>query len=411
MMILRLYLGNGVLCESRIKTGWLVIVSGKNQPDILIADDLHTHLYGCLTAVDIWELGRTVWKYRIERLEAYAARFAAAFGYRPDFARYWVEDHGSELIASEWMCKGRHNFEQFEARFGLAIALFPISPARDDLRVLEAVMHRHALERRRYVEYRLVYPPSPSKLDLGEYLSGLCSSMARFASEHGGSFKPRLALSLSRDPVYAMEQYHHVRNWVEAAPAELTAFVTGIDFSGYEEAYEADGLIPIAKRIHEDNRTNPRRALALLVHAGETMEDKQTAKALARIEAAVAMGAHRIGHATAAGISFASGSLEEQMQQRIFERLSGPSAPVIECCISSNMCLAGVGNPSVHPARGFMERGLRVCFATDDPGIFGTDASLEAKVAISCVGEKGFISASVEAAHARSEILSGRSDQ
>ena len=374
--------------------------------------DLHLHLYGCLTPEDISDLGQDIWHLRRDRLEAYSARYDQAFGRRPDYESYWSEQDSDNRnpnnIARDFLCTTPATFQQFEAKFGLPIALFPISSARDDLRVLQRVMTRHRAEGRHHVEYRVVYPPAsvPSSYSLMIHLNGLCAAMDRFDLESGGVFEPRLALSLSREPTLAMDQYKEIKSWQESTPSKWKRVLTALDFSGYEEDFTADGLEAVARRLHIDNAATPKDALALLIHAGETMEKISVPDGVRRIEAAAKMGAHRIGHAVAMGAPCDEAT--RLFQDRTRAWIATQTSCVIECCLTSNLMLAGVGNLQSHPVRQFLADGLRVCFATDDPGVFGTDSRQEAAKAISLIGNNQFEKTNLETPNWRSEILCGR---
>lgn len=377
--------------------------------DQLIRHDLHVHLYGCLTPRDILDLGRDVWRERLDRLQFFSHRYESAFGVRPDFTSYWGDDAGAENLARDFLCTSPSSFEQFESRFALPIALFPVSHARDDLRVLGRVMERHREEGIVHAEYRFVYPPvTPltAGYSLKEHLDGLCLRMAEFEAESSGAFEPRLALTLSRDPDLGMLQYLSLKSWQEASPLALKRHLTGIDFSGYEETSDAGGIRDICAKLHSDNSKDPRDALALLIHAGETTENGSVSDGVRRVEMAARMGAHRIGHAVALGASCDEETRAQQ--ERVRRWIAGETKSVIECCITSNIVLAGVSDVLAHPVRGFVADGLRVCLATDDPGIFATDATSEYTKATQVLGpvEAFRILGSATAYH--STVLSGR---
>ena len=377
--------------------------------DALIHTDLHVHLYGCLTPLDVWELGRDRWQGRIERLEAWASRLDRCTGTRPAWTDYWRDEDGAQALADDFLCTRAMRFEEFEARFGLAIALFPISPERDDLRVLRRVMESHRLEGRRHVEYRYVYPPAMASRSswlanytIKDHLDGLCRLMGEFEAESGGSFEPRLALSISREPSEAMVQYEKIKSWQSATSPGLNRFLTAIDFSGYEEAWDfahVMALAPVCERLHADNRENPRDALALLIHAGETMETISASQGVDRVMAAVRLGAHRVGHAVALG--FAPESRRH---------VATETSCVIESCITSNMVVAGVADATRHPVRQFVADGMRVCLATDDPGIFSTDARREYALAESIIGREACERIVAASATYRSAVLAGRDE-
>jgi len=375
----------------------------------MIRHDLHVHLYGCLSPEDIWALGRDLWRDRRGRLDAFAQRFQAAFGVDPNYESYWMDDSGAANLARDFLCTTPSSFEQFESKFALPIALFPVSHARDDLRVLRRVMERHRDEGLVHVEYRFVYPPvTPltAGYSLKEHLDGLCRGMAEFEAESSGVFEPRLALSLSRDPGLGMEQYLSIKSWQEASSPVLKRHLTGIDFSGYEETSDARDIRNICATLHSDNSKVPRDALALLIHAGETTESSSVADGIRRVEMAARMGAHRIGHAVALGADCDDET--RAVQSRVRRWIADETKSVIECCITSNIALAGVRDVLAHPIRGFVADGLRVVLATDDPGIFATDANLEFEKAIEVLGEVEAFRILGSASNYHSTVLSGR---
>ena len=366
----------------------------------LIHTDLHVHLYGCLRPVDVWELGRDSWKNRVERLDAYAGRLELCAGTRPPWPDYWRTSTGIETLAENYLCTRAMRFEEFEARFALAIALFPVSHERDDLRVLRRVMETHRAEGRRHVEYRYVYPPRTpltTNYTIKEHLDGVCEIMRLFAAESSGTFEPRLAMSLSRNPVEALTQYANLKAWQAATPEDTRKYLTAIDFSGYEETTDVMTLEPVCRQIHADNASHPRHALALLIHAGETMEKGSVEQAVARVMGAVNLGAHRVGHAVALGFS-------PEARRHVATR----SACVIESCITSNLIVAGVPDATSHPVREFVAEGLSICLATDDPGIFATDARKEYQVAETILGRDTCARVNARSPDFRSEVLSGR---
>ncbi len=366
----------------------------------LIHTDLHVHLYGCLRPLDVWELGRDTWNKRTERLEAYAAGVERCTGARPAWADYWRTAGGFDALATDYLCTRAMRFEEFEARFALAIALFPVSHERDDLRVLRRVMEAHRAEGRHHVEYRYVYPPRTpltSRYTVKEHLDGVCEAMREFEFASGGSFEPRLAMSISRDPAEAWTQYANLKAWQAATPESIRKYLTAIDFSGYEETSDVTTLEPVCRRLHADNRSMPREALALLIHAGETMETGSAEQAVARVMAAVSLGAHRVGHAVALGSS-------PEARRHLATRTSC----VVESCVTSNMVVAGVPDAIRHPVREFVADGIRVCLATDDPGIFATDARREYQVAETILGREACSQIVSRSPEFRSEVLSGR---
>ena len=73
------------------------------------------------------------------------------------------------------------------------------------------------------------------------------------------------------------------------------------------------------------------------------------------------------------------GRLEEiRKRQRFALDAVAKSGAVIETCPTSNLCIGGVPDPEAHPVRRFLESGVNLVVAADDPGIF--DSPLAAEV-------------------------------
>ena len=71
--------------------------------------------------------------------------------------------------------------------------------------------------------------------------------------------------------------------------------------------------------------------------------------------------------------------LEEiRRRQRFALDAVAKSGAVIETCPTSNLCIGGVPDPEAHPVRRFLESGVNLAVAADDPGIF--DSPLAAEV-------------------------------
>ena len=183
-----------------------------------------------------------------------------------------------------------------------------------------------------------------------------------------------------------------------------------------------------------DGRRHPERALAILYHVGESFEDKSLESAIRWVQEAAELGAHRLGHAIALGVdpdSFGehkrlerAGERADQLRydlkharglerfgvrvDRLLvarelskvetcstdsmlevsydrERLEEvrnrqhyamsailKTGAIIEVCPTSNRRLAGLTDDAHHPVHRFVEAGLPIVVASDDPGIFDT---------------------------------------
>lgn len=128
----------------------------------------------------------------------------------------------------------------------------------------------------------------------------------------------------------------------------------GLDVAGFPEA-------PYPPRAFAEALRPAREAgVPLTVHAGEQGRPPDFAGAPPEfvVEAVESLGARRIGHGTSLA---ASPAAREAMQRR---------GVAIECCPVSNAKM-GFLALEAHPLRLFLEEGLLVSLATDDPLMFG----------------------------------------
>jgi hypothetical protein len=443
---------------------------------VFVRDELHLHLYGCLTAADVWDLGKDRWQAQPERLAWYADEYFKQYGRAPDPAAYWRDAQGAERLAADFLFTEPAPFAKFQARFNLLIALFPIVP--DDTTVLRRVLTRHRAEGRRYMEYRTLVPPAFDPGQIGRLLETAATAVREIERESGSAFTPRLALSLSRVNQTFLKQYQVLRDFLAARP-DLAPAIPAIDLCGVEEGHAPAEKRAIAGILRRDNAAAPERALALLYHVGESYTDKPVVSAARWVHEAHALGAHRLGHAIALGvdpqryapvsgetrlIAEASGErrahlvwlsanagwladagyrvdhaavraeLEKiatapdraphpyayderaiddtrRFQDALLADLARQGA-VVESCPTSNRLIGEITDLTHHPLPRFVEAGLPVTLASDDPGIFACDLASEAAL---CRKEFGFGDAVFSAfaqttEAARAGRLAGRPD-
>ena len=409
--------------------------------------ELHAHLYGCLTASDIHELGRDLWRERQPRLEWYEGEYAAAFGRRPSSASYWKTEDGLETLTADFCGHGPESFSQFQARFNLLIALFPVIPG--DLTVLRRALERQSAAGIVCGEYRCPLPPQLTAVQIGTYAAGLADGALAFACAAGGSFTPQLAFSLSRQPDLGIKQHQVLRDLLGQRP-DLAKVITAVDFCGAEAGQPPDQTAPLITAIHDANLQDPAHALAILYHVGETFEDRSQDSAIRWIWQAWDLGAHRLGHALALGLApevvrsmerrgtesaaerrrhlqwllreqhWLAGSGFAVNQKAIAAELqrlgsvpetalipvaTGPEAEaqtrllqravtadlvrrgaIIESCPTSNYCLGQLKKWTDQPLPWFLRHGLRVVVGADDPGLFATTLGAEEHLAATALG-------------------------
>lgn len=410
----------------------------------MLRDELHLHLYGCLTADDIWELGRDRWQAQADRITWFGLEYRKQYGRVPDVAAYWRDSDGRELLADDFLFTEPGPFAQFQARFNLLIALFPISP--DDTTVLRRVLARHLAAGRRYVEYRSFIPPLFDADQIARLYISYATAALAVEAESGGQFMPRLAFSVSRVNNTALKQYKVLREVLAARP-DLVPALAGLDFCGVEEGFRPADKRSLFELILKDNAKNPDRALAILYHVGESFTDKTVVSAARWVHEAHSIGAHRLGHAIALGVSperygpiggqarvieesagerrdhlawlFANQfwladrgyRFDHQKARAEMERVTvapvaaacryvydeaaladtrslqdaliadlAAKGAVIESCPTSNRLIGEIHDFAHHPLPRFVQGGLAVTLGSDDPGIFDCDLADEERL-------------------------------
>lgn len=391
----------------------------------------HLHLYGCLTAADVFELGRDRWQQREQSLQRYAAQHGKICGTVPPYRQFWSSPDGLEQLRRYYEIDRAVSFAQFQAKFDLLIALFPLRG--DDLVVWQHVLTKHCQAGLRYAEYRCIYP-----LQLRNpyaYLHKVNTIMAQHEALSGGSFQPRLALSISRPRVPAQAQYRALRAMLDAGGLQ---HVTAIDMCGFEEDYPPVWYRQLFAEIMRDNRQRQKK-LAILLHVGESFATISMHSAIRRVLQAHTLGVHRLGHAIALGIDgenlrdtevqetdterlahlqwllheegrelrdfgydcdeqalireqarlkdgkavkpcyYDSEALDElKSLQTAALRWAKAKGVRIEACPTSNLRLGKVRELRWHPLQRFSQHQLAVTLASDDPGLFASNLQQEA---------------------------------
>lgn len=436
-----------------------------------LKDELHIHLYGCLTAEDVFELGKDRWQKVPERLAWFEAEFQKAFGRPSRLADYWTKDNGFDLLAEDFLFVGAAPFREFQARFNLMIALMPV--ATGDHAVLHRVMEGQRKAGIRHAEFRSFVPPPLAEEALRSYFAGHAKEAARFERESDGAFVPRIAFSISRDPVLAVRQYAVLKEEM-LRDADVRRAVTAVDFCGVEEGNPPKSIRAFIQKILADNAADPRTALAVLYHVGESFTDMSQQSAIRWVHEAHRMGAHRLGHAMALGLApEALGEIPCKRTERVEERrdhlawllaeqnwleASGfpvsvrevtaelddlanldAAAPldlvqgewevamtkklqdavlddlvehgaVFESCPTSNFRIGQIPAPAYHPLPRFLEAGARVIVSSDDPGIFAVTLQDEEELCreLFQLSSKDLERIRLTGEAYRSELVSGR---
>ncbi|MCX6110027.1 MAG: hypothetical protein NTZ90_10555 [Proteobacteria bacterium] len=406
----------------------------------LFTDELHIHLYGCLSAMDVWTLGRDRYRKMSARLDWYASEYAAAYGRTPEYRLYWEQDHGFELLKNDFLFTNHGSFAQFQACFNLMIALFPAVPG--DTTILEHVLKAQRAQGLRYGEYRCFTPPYLTSEQVTTFVGAAADAAARIDQDSGGQFKPRLAFSISRDVAHGQRQHLAIRAALKDQ-AERQRVVTGLDFCGVEAGHPPGPMAPLFSAILTANQEHPASALAILYHVGESFDDMSVMSAMRWVWQAHRLGAHRLGHATALGLDLAALAGTTHVRESVAERLDhlawlevqaswlaerghridlqeikaerthlaslpadavtqvnydetaiagakslqnsllqdlAAAGAIVESCPTSNLRIGRIADPLHHPLIRFVASGLTTVVSSDDPGIFAIDLEHEERV-------------------------------
>ncbi len=158
---------------------------------------------------------------------------------------------------------------------------------------------------------------------------------------HGGN----MAKILLREVLGEKEEYHS------------SVGVVGFDIAGPEA--------PFPPLLFKDAYALARQmGLGLTVHAGESEGPERIWEALDNL------GPQRIGHGTSAG-----------RDPELIKRLAADGV-IVEVCLSSNIQTGAIDDLRNHPLPKFLDAGVRVSMATDNPTVSSTTLSREYELAM-----------------------------
>ena len=440
--------------------------------------DLHQHLLGSIHWQDFLQflVNRPVdWSF-------YESVFLSVYGKDSDICRI-LEEAGRGVPGSEEAFRRLFvlqdedggSFERFQAKYNMLVSgsgrstLASGSPAHSTVALNTANFLRQVLDRQRqqgvvYSEQRSTLSPRHTQEQARELLLILLAACSEMDNPE---IRPRLAISLSRDDPWA-----HWDLIKEIALGEYGHLLTGVDFCYFEEGYPPKDQRRFFESVREFNRQHPERALAILYHVGESFTDKSLESAVRWVHEAAELGAHRLGHAIALGISpdvygrharhesvaeridqlrydlrhqdglagvgvsldadairrklqdlrrLPLGDLvsieydeprlrELHLRQRYAARCISGLGSVIEVCPTSNIRIAGITENEHHPIRRFVEFGVPFVVGSDDPGIFDTTlaAEIDAASAIAGLPPDCYGAIAERSWRFRSEVLAGR---
>ncbi|HNO22200.1 MAG TPA: adenosine deaminase [Leptospiraceae bacterium] len=426
--------------------------------------DLHNHLYGCLSAETLWEIGR---KNRHPKWERFIPEYKKVFGKEINPDSFFETYSRPEKLGELYWFRKPGPFAEFQCSFNLIIALSVF----DEEEIYEAA-RRTAIEHYHdgvsYAEYRLMYSPAAGEADYVRKSLSACRGLKKAEEESGGKFQGRLAVSLYRNSYW--KEYEWLKK-LQDSDNTAKHYITGIDFCFIEEGFPPKEKKEFFLKVKEDNILKPDGALAILYHVGESFQDKSALSSCRWVIESAESGAHRLGHCIALGIRpeiyrdrKITESAEERRDQIRFmlknyeeirsfgpvsercelekeleditslkndekinyhysqknmaeletfqkfgmERIKKTDA-VIESCPTSNLLIGMITEKKDLPVFRFIENGMKLVLGSDDPGIFRTDLKSEFKILSECgvraetlerIRQNGFLY--------KSENLSGR---
>ncbi len=393
--------------------------------------DLHVHLYGCLSAEMLWELARSKpvidWK---EFEEGYEAQF----GSRPNMEALFQDpsETGLSQFRELYWVDRPGPFGKFQAKFNLIKAVANLKDVSEAAHLTREICQLHMQEGLRHVEYRMLFPPWVEISGFRQLVDCMCQELKRFEEETEGQFQGRFSLSLPRTEQGPV-QYQWLHELMKEVP-HVGAMTTSVDFCFIEEGYPPKHKRDLFHEILKDNQRNPKHALAILYHVGESFADKSLESAVRWIHESAEIGAHRLGHAIALGLPpelyldhTSSETVEERLDQIEYDLehqigLEAFGVPIdrevlqaerdrlvlqdrtdrvqlkydatrvltirrrqdyvmecfrtksvcVESCPTSNLNIGMIADPAHHPLHRFLKAGFPVVIASDDPGIFHT---------------------------------------
>ena len=440
--------------------------------------DLHQHLLGSIHWQDFLQflINRPVdWSF-------YESVFRGVYGEDPDICRI-LERAGRGVPGSEeefrrlfvFQNEDGGSFERFQAKYNILVSGSGRSTlangssahstvALDTANFLRQIINRQCQQGVAYSEQRCTLSPGYTQEQARELLLTLLAACSEYDSPE---IHPRLAISLSRE-----DPWVHWDLIKEITLGEYGHLLTGLDFCYFEEGYPPKDQRRFFESVREFGLQHPERALAILYHVGESFTDKSLESAVRWVHEAAELGAHRLGHAIALGISpdlygkhirhesvaervdqlrydllhldglagfgvsldadalrlelqhlqrLPPGDLvsveydeprlkELRLRQRYAAHCISGLGSIIEACPTSNIRIAGITEVDHHPIRRFVEFGVPFVVGSDDPGIFDTTLAgeIDAAIAIAGLPSDSYGAVAGRSWRFRSEALAGR---
>lgn len=388
--------------------------------------ELHSHLYGCLQTDDL----RWLASINEPRWNIFSDSYRSVYGKSPNIDRIFDPSTEGAILLDNYYYFSGGSFAAFQTCFDLVIALSRTTPEE-----LQEISRRVLSRQSGYVEQRMMFSPMTPVELYKEKVLALCQAFSEVELSRS-DITPRIAMSVCRDNSRGEIEYTALRD-LQGQNAEVRRFLTGLDFCAKEEGFPPSEKIGFFEKILQDNKDDPRSALAILYHVGESYTDKSVESAVRWIVQAARQGAHRLGHAIALGINpqfYKERTILEIPSERIaqidFEIENAESlkemdctidldrlisekkklensessvaavydedrlrslqlfqnwammeikktAAAIESCPTSNLLIANLKTEKNHPLSRFLQNDLKVVIGSDDPGILRTSLEME----------------------------------
>ncbi|MCW7474126.1 amidohydrolase family protein [Leptospira levettii] len=393
--------------------------------------DLHNHLYGCLPPETLFRIGKN---NPNPRWHLYLESYEKAYGIKIRPSTFFDDYSDIKEFSKLYHFKEKAPFLHFQAKFNLIIALVKFDE-REITEVSHDVVYSNSLEDVSYAEYRLMFGKEEPKESFYTKLMASLEGLKKgeeSAKKAGKPIQAKLVMSLHRDLNFE-RHYDWMKNWMEKESVVRDGLV-GIDFCHIEESFPPKDKRSFFHSVNKDNKAEPKTALSILYHVGESFRDKTPFSAVRWIIESAENGAHRLGHALALGIdsdyflgeertelvSEAKDQIEhelmfydeittygpfyakEELELKRKEIKTKPDSEiltipfdetqsqylhtfqnyamskiaktnvVIECCPSSNLYIGMLESHIDHPITRFLQNDVKITIGSDDPGLFGT---------------------------------------
>ncbi len=293
--------------------------------------ELHRHFDGSIRPETLWEMSE---KY-------YSA--VPGLDYE-SFRRYLEWDDKEDKSLMDYLDKFHVplQYTQFYDTIKRVAFEIAVDAYADGVRLLELrinpLIHRRAGLSNRQVLNATRKGLQQFQREHDDFQSGIVVIAMR---SHGGN----MAKILLREVLGEKEEYHS------------SVGVVGFDIAGPEA--------PFPPLLFKDAYALARQmGLGLTVHAGESEGPERIWEALDNL------GPQRIGHGTSAG-----------RDPELIKRLAADGV-IVEVCLSSNIQTGAIDDLRNHPLPKFLDAGVRVSMATDNPTVSSTTLSREYELAM-----------------------------